>query len=164
MHASPSLSPEARSRPVSAAYWVHDGGAGWVGVVYPLVMPRGHDQGVHHPPIPTRTAVMHPVAALTRTRTGLWAQGGSQGPGEGGSQQLRCLALLYLRPFPPGQPIRQNAGLADGWIGPRSSPPQGGLGVQDLVGLSLGCSSPAIRPDGDGTGRDVTGRNGTGRN
>ena len=66
--------------------------------------------------------------------------------------------LLYLRPFSPGTRIPPEGGILNDWIGSRSRLAQASLDVQDLVGLSLGCSSTLIRPDGtDGTdGRDET--------
>ena len=52
------------------------------------------------------------------------------------------MAFPYLRPFSPGSQNRPRAVLTNDWIGSRSRRPWGGLDVQDLVGLSLGCSTP----------------------
>ena len=79
--------------------------------------------------------------------TGLWAQEGSQGPGGGEPGGKAAWRLLYPRLFSPGHQKPPKATSANGWIGSRSSPPQGGLSVQDLVGLSFTRSRPAIQPD-----------------
>ena len=123
---------------------------------------QGHAQGVPHHPTPPPHRCTHDVRHAGLRRTGLWAQGGSRGPSgrEPGSEA--AWRLLCLRPSSPGHRSPPKAGSGNDWIGSRSKPAQGGLGVQDLVGLSLRCARPVIRPDGTGTGRERDGRDGNG--
>ena len=80
--------------------------SGMVGVGYPLVMPLGHVQGVHHPTLPLTVSAATAPGTAHRAGTGLWAQSCSQGPGGGSAGRLAAGTLLYLRLFSPGQPIR----------------------------------------------------------
>ena len=135
-------------------------GWGYGGVVYPWACPRGMPRGHPTTPYPTPHRCTHDVRHAGLRGTGLWAQGGSQGPGDREPGSEAAWRLLYLRSFSPGTQNRPKAGYGNDWIGSRSKPAQGGLSVQDLVGLSFGCASRVVRPDG--TGRERDGRDGTG--
>ena len=104
---------------------------------YPRDMPQGHVPGGTPPPVPHPPRCSRGVLSPRRSGTGLWAQEGSRVRAEGRARALRALAFLYPRLFPPGRPKPYFRLQPKYWIGSRSSPPQGGPDVQDLVGLTL---------------------------
>ena len=109
---------------------------------------------------PTPVNIARTPGTAHRVRTGLWAQGGSQGPGRGRFAAASRQLFSYLRPFSPGQPNPAKPGSANDWIGSRSKPALGRLAGPGPRRIVIRVRKPPIRPGRDGTG---TGRDGDGR-